>query len=440
MRRRSALLLALLAPATLAAQAGSPAGPVPVAALKARRDALTARMGNGIAILHSAFDRSIEGDYPQDSDYRENNNFFYLTGIESPGSYLVMVASDTAPDQAFLYIPPRNPAAERWTGFRLDNDSARALSGVDEVHAVDSARTLIGRQVNRARQTGGALYIMRGREAMRDTLVMGFVFGGFGPAITVKDLGAEVHALRLVKDADEIRRMRGTIDATIAAHRDAARALVPNLWEYQLEAVIEAAFRRNGAERVGFPSIVGSGPNSVTLHYDKNRRQMLSGDLVVVDIGAEWGYFSADVTRTYPVNGRWTPRQRAVYDLVLATQQAAIDSVRPGMTMMRLGQIASEYMRAHSGDLCGTEPCNRYYIHGLSHWLGMDVHDVGAYQTPFVPGMVLTVEPGIYIPEENLGVRIEDDILVTATGHENLSQGATRDPVEIERAMRAGRR
>ena len=234
--------------------------------------------------------------------------------------------------------------------------------------------------------------------------------------------------------------MRGTINATIEGQKDAARQMVPGMWEYQLEAIIEAAFHRNGAERVGFPSIVGSGPNSVTLHYDNSRRQMQAGDLVVVDIGAEWGYYSADVTRTYPVSGKYTPRQRAIYDLVRATQQAAIDSVRPGMTMMRLGQIASEYMRAHSGDLCGTEPCNRYYIHGLSHWLGMDVHDVGAYQTPFVPGMILTVEPGIYIPEENLGVRIEDDVLVTATGSEVLSAAAPRDPVEIERAMRAGRR
>jgi Xaa-Pro aminopeptidase len=437
MRRSLALLALLILPVTLAAQAGSPAGPVPVAALKARREALFARLGKGVAILRSAEERSIEGDYPQDSDYREGNDFFYLTGLEAPGSYLLLVASDTAADQAILYLPPRNPASERWTGAKLDSDTAKVWSGVDEVHSADSAQQLIRRAIGRARS--GTLYLARGERQGEDDFLRGLVFGGAGSSMTLKDLRTEVAALRLVKDADEIRRMRGTVGATIAAHQDAARTLVVGMWEYQLEANIEAAFHRNGAERVGFPSIVGSGPNSVTLHYDKSRRQMQSGDLVVVDIGAEWGYYSADVTRTYPVNGKWTPRQRAIYNLVLATQQAAIDSVRPGMTMMRLGQIARDYMKANSGTLCGEGDCTKYFIHGLSHWLGMDVHDVGAYATPFVAGMVLTVEPGIYIPEENLGVRIEDDILVTATGHENLSAGATRDAAEIERAMAAGR-
>ncbi len=436
MRRSLALALLVLAPLPLAAQAGSPAGPVPVATLQARRAALFARMGKGVAVLRSSEERSIESDYPQDSDYREDNHFFYLTGLESPDSYLVLVANDSTPDQAILYIPPRNPASERWTGVRLDNDSAKALAGVDEVHSADSAKTLIPRLVNRSKQQGGSLYIMRTAKQAEDEFLRGLIFGGFGAAVTVRDLGAELAGLRLVKDADEIRRMRGTINATIEGQRDAARQMAPGMWEYQLEAIIEAAFHRNGAERVGFPSIVGSGPNSVTLHYDKSRRQMQSGDLVVVDIGAEWGYYSADVTRTYPVNGRWTPRQRAVYDLVLATQQAAIDSVRPGVTIGRISQIAREYMKAHSGQVCGGEDCNKYFIHGLSHWLGMDVHDVGAYNTPFVAGMILTVEPGIYIPEENLGVRIEDDVLVTDAGHEVLSAAATRDPAEIERAVR----
>jgi Xaa-Pro aminopeptidase len=155
-----------------------------------------------------------------------------------------------------------------------------------------------------------------------------------------------------------------------------------------------------------------------------------------MDVGAEFGYYSADVTRTIPISGRFTPRQRALYDLVLGSQQAAMDSVRPGITIMQLQQIASRYMQAHSGDLCAPGPCNRYFIHGLSHWLGMDVHDVGDYNAKLAPGMVLTVEPGIYIPGEKLGIRIEDDILVTATGSENLSAGAPRKAEEVERLMR----
>jgi Xaa-Pro aminopeptidase len=435
MRRRIALLTLLALPAALSAQAGSPAGPVPVANLQARREALFARIGKGIVVLRSAEERSIEagGDHPQDSDYREDNDFFYLTGIESPESYLVLVANDTTPDLAILYIPPRNPQSEQWTGYKLSNDSATALSGITEVHSADSAESLIRRQFFRVR--GGTLFLKRSAKQGEDEYLRGLVFGQ-GASLTVKDIRPELAVLRQVKDADEIRRLRGAINATTEAQRDATANLKPTMWEYQLEAIIESAFRRNGAERVGFPSIVGSGPNSVTLHYDKSRRQMQAGDLVVVDIGAEWGYHSADVTRTYPVSGKYTPRQRQIYDLVLATQQAAIDSVRPGMTLMRLSAIARDYMKAHSGTLCGTaNDCTKYFIHGLSHWLGMDVHDVGNYQLPFAPGMVLTVEPGIYIPEENLGVRIEDDILVTATGHENLSEGAPRNAADIEKAM-----
>ena len=435
MRRSLSLLALLVVPSVVTAQVGSPAGPVPVATLQARRQALFARLGTGVAILRSGEEKSIETDHPQDSDYREDDDFFYLTGLEEPGSWLVLIASDSVPGQAILYLPPRNPGSEQWTGVKLGpSDSARALTGISEMHSADSAQQLIRRTVARTR--GGSLYIKRGEKEASDTFFRRLIFGGFGAAPVVKDIGPELAALRLVKDADEIRRMRGTINATIEAQRDAARTMVPGMWEYQLEAVIEAAFRRNGAERVSFPSIVGSGPNSVTLHYDKSRRQMQAGDLVVVDIGSEWGYYAADVTRTYPVSGKFTPRQRAIYDLVLATQQVGIDSVHPGMTIGRLNQIARDYMKAHSGTLCDGGDCNKFFIHGLSHWLGMDAHDVGAYNSPFVPGMILTVEPGIYLAAENLGVRIEDDVLVTATGHEVLSIGAPRDPVEIERAMR----
>jgi len=209
------------------------------------------------------------------------------------------------------------------------------------------------------------------------------------------------------------------------------------MYEYEIEAALEAAFRRNGADRVGYPSIVGSGPNSTTLHYDVNRRQTRDGDLVVVDAAAEWGQYTADVTRTFPVNGRFTPRQKAIYDLVLATQQAAFDSVRPGMTLRDLDGIARSYMRDHSGKLCGDRTCDAYFIHGLGHWLGMDVHDVGVPgRQRFEPGMVFTIEPGIYIPEEQLGVRIEDDVLMTPSGGEWLSAGAPRRTEDIERLMR----
>jgi Xaa-Pro aminopeptidase len=209
----------------------------------------------------------------------------------------------------------------------------------------------------------------------------------------------------------------------------------PGMFEYELEAVLEAGFRRRGADRLGYPSIVGSGFNGTTLHYAASRRQTQPGDLVVVDAAGEYAQYTADVTRTFPISGRFTPRQRAIYDLVLATQQAMMDSVRPGTTLGRLQAFGREFMRQHSGDLCAPRNCVDHFIHGSTHWIGMDVHDVGPYGVRLEPGMVFTIEPGIYLPDESLGVRIEDDVLVTPTGYELLSGAAPRRAEDIERLM-----
>jgi Xaa-Pro aminopeptidase len=429
-------LLALLVATPAAAQVGSPAGPIPVPLLAARREALARAIGTGVVILRSAEERSIEGDYPQDSDFRENNDFFYLTGLEAPGGWLALSARDSAIMETRLFLPARQPGSERWTGPKLGPDSvAVGLSGISDVHPADSVASLLGRLVRpmSSPARAGGIYILKNEAALEDPFLRRLILG----STTVRDVRPVMAQLRVVKDADEEARLRKAIGITAEAHREAMKAAAPGMWEYQLEAVIEYTFRRRGAERVGFPSIIGSGINSTTLHYDKSRRQTRAGDLVVMDIGAEYGYYSADVTRTIPISGKFTRRQRQIYDLVYATQQAAIDSTRPGITIARLSQIAQEYMRTHSGDLCGKEPCNRYYIHGLSHWLGMDVHDLGGpLSQPLRPGMVFTIEPGIYIPEEALGVRIEDDILVTDTGAEVLSAGAPRRSEDVERAMR----
>jgi Xaa-Pro aminopeptidase len=434
--RRIVLSLALASslPAILAAQAGSPAGPVPVDRLVARRGALLDRIGNGVAVLRSADEKSIEGDYPQDSDFRQDNDFFYLTGLETADSWLVLIASTTAADQVVLFIPARDSMEERWTGPKMGpGPEASAATGIQDVRASRSAREFI----RDALGTSKTLFLPRYRPP-HDSLVLKELglTDSLGRALTRRSLSGALGQLRQVKDADEIARLRRATEITTEGLREAMKGARPGMWEYELEALIEYTFRRRGAERVGFPTIVGTGINGTTLHYDKGRRQSEPGDLVVMDVGAEFGYYSADVTRTIPISGRFTPRQRALYDLVLGSQQAAIDSVRPGITIMQLQQIASRYMQAHSGDLCAPGPCNRYFIHGLSHWLGMDVHDVGDYNAKLAPGMVLTVEPGIYIPGEKLGIRIEDDILVTATGSENLSAGAPRKAEEVERLMR----
>lgn len=436
-------------PRATAGQAGSPAGPVPVENLKVRRAALLAKLGGGVAILRSASLRSIEGDYPQDSDYREKNDFFYLTGIEAPGAWLVLDAGAGTEKGAVLYLPPRDRSAEQWMGERLGpGPEAVALTGIADVRSAESAALEIGSLVRRAGADSRPVFTEFHPPA--SSACRGAVTRGAGCAPTLDALEADeslrpqalerlTAALRLVKDDDELRRLRRTIELTAEAHQAAAAVIEPGMYEYELEAVIEFTFRKGGAERVGFPSIVGSGPNSTVLHYDKSRRRMEAGDLVVVDIGSEWGYYSADITRTFPVSGTYTDRQRAIYGLVLGAQQAALDLVKPGATIADLTRAARAYIDEHSGDLCGGSSCNRYFIHGLSHWLGMDVHDVGDYRAPLAPGMVFTIEPGLYIPDEELGIRIEDDVLVTETGYELLSADAPRTAAAIERLITESR-
>ena len=401
--------------------------PVDTAAVALRRRALAARIGRGVALIPAAHERDVERDYVQDNDFRQTNTFFYLTELETQDAWLLIVAGGEAATTV-LFLPPRTPSQERWTGLRLGPDTTAArLSGIGRVLPTDS----LDRMLAALFRASGPIYAPLDVTTRDEPRLKELVFSGRD----VRNLRPLVDSMRLVKDGDEIARMRKAIDISAAGHVAAMQAARPGVWEYELEAVLEAAFRRNGADRLGYPSIVGSGPNSTTLHYDVNRRQTRDGDLVVVDAGAEWGQYTADVTRTFPVNGKFTPRQKAIYDLVLATQQTAFDSTRPGATVAQLNRIAREYLRAHSGTLCGAQSCDGYFIHGLGHWLGMDVHDVGDYATPLKPGMVLTLEPGIYLPAESLGVRIEDDVLVTATGAEWLSAKAPKTTVEIERLM-----
>jgi Xaa-Pro aminopeptidase len=399
-------VLGAVTPAPAAAQAGSPAGPVPVERLIERREALLDRIGSGVAVVRSGKPRSLERDFPQDSDYREDNDFFYLTGLEAPGGSLVLIGRQKGPDSTILYLPERESATEQWTGSTLGPGAeASRLSGVGEVRDASRADTEIER-VGSARERP-----------------------------PVRDAAEEVAAVRQIKDPEEIRRLREAVAITGEGLRAAMRAARPGMYEYELEALLEHEFKRRGAERLGFPSIVGSGPNATILHYDENRRATRPGELIVMDVGAEYGYYTADITRTIPVSGRFDPRQRRLYQLVLGAQQAAIDAVRPGTDFATLNRIAREYMRGHSGNLCGGTGCDRYFVHGLSHWLGMNVHDVGSFARRLEPGMVFTIEPGIYLPDEGLGIRIEDDILVTGTGGEVLSSGIPRTVEDVEAAM-----
>ncbi len=408
---------------------------IPAKVLEGRRAALFDLLEPGIVLIRSADPRDFF-EHPQDTDFRQNNNFYYLTGLEEPNSWLVMFKPEAGPGKAVLYLPERNPMSESWTGPRLGpGEEAVRRTGIKEVRPVTEFEEEVVTRLRSgwALQEYRWLYLQMGEETAQ---TQEFVELALESMRTISDVGALLAELRVVKDSVELARLRRAIDITAEAQREAMKAIRPGMYEYQLEAVVEYVFHSLGAERVGYPSIVGSGPNSVILHHDKNRRRMEEGDLVVVDVGAEYGYYTADVTRTFPVSGKFTERQRAIYELVLATQKTVIDSIRPGIRVAQLEQIARRHMREHSDALCGDATCDRYFRHGLGHWIGMDVHDVGGYGRPLEPGMVLTIEPGIYLADESLGVRIEDDVLVTEDGHEVLSAHAPKGVEEIEALMK----
>ncbi len=431
--------LLLVTPIPAAAQAGSPAGPVPVANLTARRQALISGIKSGVAIIRGAEEIPSEppdSKYPQATAFRQDNDFFYLTGLETPDSWLIVIAADSIRGEVHLFLPPRDPQAEQWTGPQLSpGPEAAAATGIPggSIHSADSVQSFV-RALMRQRGGGGPASVWFRRSAWDTESEMIRTLALDTPRVASMDLLPVLASLRMAKDDDEVRRMTRAVEISAAGHVAAMKFAKPGVYEYQIEAVAEQTFRSLGAERLGYPSIVGSGINSTILHYDQNRRQTQAGDLIVMDMGAEFGYHTADVTRTIPVSGKFTPRQKAIYELVLGAQQAAIDAVKPGLTLGSLDGIARKYITDHSGDLCGSGGCARYFIHSLSHWLGMDVHDLG--RGPLVVGAVFTIEPGIYLPEEALGVRIEDDILVTATGAVILSKGAPRTVVEIERLMK----
>jgi len=243
----------------------------------------------------------------------------------------------------------------------------------------------------------------------------------------------------MVKDEEELARLRRAAELSALGAAEGMRSAGPGLGEADVQAVIEAEFQAGGAPETSFPSIVASGSNALELHYNDNVSTLVDGELLLTDVGAEYAGYAGDVTRTYPINGTFTDRQRDLYELVLSTQEAAIDSVRPGVTIEDLNRIAREHMADNSGDLCGEETCEVFFVHGLSHHLGLDVHDPGLPNLPLAPGMVLTVEPGIYIPDEGIGIRIEDDVLVTANGREVLSTAAPKSVSAVEAEMANGR-
>jgi Xaa-Pro aminopeptidase len=386
-----------------------------------------------------------ETDEPEDARFRQSNYFAYLTGVDSPGASLILLPDE---GKETLYMPPRNKRMEAWTGPKIGpGPEGVAATGFDRVEPSRSFQSDLLAAIGEAERGPTPVYVLMPYSRVEPHGPAGALsklLREKAPSAKLKDVSAILGELRKVKSESEIALLRKAIALTGDAQAAAIKLLGPGVPEYRIEGAILGAFIGGGGMRAGFPSIVGSGLNSTVLHYNANRRTMQDGDLVVIDIGAEYFYYTADITRTYPVNGKFTPRQREIYQLVLDAQTAAAREFKVGVTtLMFQGRIATGVMRKsplRAKDENGVEhSLDHFFIHGLGHYLGMDVHDVGNGMKPMQPGEVFTIEPGIYIPSEGFGVRIEDDYLVTKDGLEKLSKDIPSDPDEIERLIAQSR-
>ena len=426
---------------------------------EARRKRLMSEMGERtVAIVPSA--PTAIRNHDVEHEYRQESDLFYLTGLDEP--YSVLILSNVHPDhEVVLFVRPRDPERETWDGPRTGVDGAVADFGADVAfeskeldaklpeYLMDAERVIyrLGRHADLDARVIAALDLVRRRQR-----------GGKDFPTELHDPTKLLHQHRLVKDAHELDTMRRAAAITRQAHLAAMRVAKPGAYEHEVEAEILRVFRAGGCERPAYGSIVGSGPNATILHHRKNDRRMSAGELLLIDAGCELEYYASDVTRTFPVDGRFTPEQRAVYELVLSAQEACVEAVRPGTTLEAIHQLAVRTLAAGMIELGLIEgPLDkaieekrheRFYMHRTSHWLGMDVHDVGSYfrhgePTVLAPGMVLTVEPGLYVAQKadvdpkwrGIGVRIEDDVLVTPSGHENLTAAIPKRPDELERIL-----
>ena len=432
---------------------------IPPATFARRRRTLMERMGPGsIALLPAASQapRNRDVHYP----FRQDSDFYYLTGFPEPEAIAVLVPGG---EQEFLlFCRERDPLMETWHGRRAGPEGAMARYGVDNAHPISQLDTLLpGLLENRER-----VFYAIGHNPTFDQRVMewlnqvrGKARTGVRAPVTFVALEHLLHAMRLRKEPDEIAVMRESARIAASAHQRAMQACRPGMMEYELEAEILHTFLRNGAGW-SYPSIVGGGDNSCILHYTENNAPLRNGDIVLIDAGAELDGYASDITRSFPVNGCFSAEQRALYEVVLAAQRAAIAEVRPGQPFnaphdaavrtLTEGLVALGLLQGDVDELIAQEGYKPFYMHRTGHWLGMDVHDVGDYKVgddwrPFEPGMVTTIEPGLYIAagsagvEERwwrIGIRIEDDVLVTTEGHEVLTVAAPKAIDAIEALMR----
>ena len=428
-----------------------------------RREQLMSKIGTGTAVFRSApvavMHNNVEYAFRQDSD------FLYLTGFKEPEAVAVL-APHHSEHRFVLFVQPKEREKEIWTGYRCGVEGAKELFGADEAYPIAELDEKLPQYLEKADR----IYYHLGRDrAFNETvlkhwqrLMATYPKRGTGP-IAIEDTGPTLHSMRQVKSQAELELMRIAAAISVEAHNYAQEITEPGRYEYEIQAEMERLFRLRGGIGPAYPSIVASGSNACVLHYIENNRQMQDNELLLIDAGCAYGYYNADITRTFPVGGKFTSEQKDLYEIVLSAQSSAIAQVQPGNpynsihdTAVRViteGLVELGILKGEIDKLIEEEKYKPFYMHRTGHWLGLDVHDVGVYQHGesaqiLQPGQVLTVEPGLYIvpdtkPAEDqpeidprwsgIGIRIEDDVLVTATGHEVLTAGVPKAIQELER-------
>ncbi|EHC15909.1 Xaa-Pro aminopeptidase [Fischerella thermalis] len=429
---------------------------------KQRREALMAKIGNGTAIFRSAPTAVMHNDV--EYNFRQDSDFFYLTGFNEPQA--VAILAPHHPEHRFvLFVQPKDREQEIWSGYRCGVEAAKEIYGADEAYPIAELDEKLPQYLEKADR----IYYRLGRDrAFNDKilnhwqrLMRTYPKRGTGP-IAIEDTSPILHSMRLIKSQAELELMRKAADIAVEAHNHAMQFTAPGLYEYEVQAEIEHIFRKRGAMGPAYPSIVASGVNACVLHYVENNRQMQDKELLLIDAGCAYAYYNSDITRTFPVGGKFTPEQKILYEIVLAAQKQAIAQVQPGnpynlfhdtaVRVLTEGLVEIGILKGEIDKLIEEEKYKPFYMHRTGHWLGLDVHDVGVYQhgdNPQIlqPGQVVTVEPGLYIvpdtkPAEDqpeidqrwvgIGIRIEDDVLVTPTGNEVLTAGVPKEVEDLE--------
>jgi Xaa-Pro aminopeptidase len=417
----------------------------PNADYRARRVVLAKKLNGGVVVLFAA----TESEGPEAIyGFRQDNDFFYLTGWAEPGAAVVIAAAVEAKDQMparpyteILFLPARNRTQERWTGPKLgaNDPKAASMTGFDQVAPLEEMHDRLLKMAPQTRAVYTAL--AEAPESTPSTAPLEWLkrSNAFPSYAVFLNAGDAIAELRRHKNAGEIERIRHATEASMAGQRAAMQGMRPGLYEYQIAALMQYKFQDGGCERPAYAPIVGAGIDSTVLHYSENSRRIEDGDVVLMDVAGEYAMYASDITRTVPANGHFTARQREIYDIVLGAQRAAMQAVVAGKSTLggdgpeSLYRVAYDYIDSHGKDLHGAR-LGKYFIHGLGHRVGLEVHDVGT--GPLEPGDVFTVEPGIYLPEEKLGVRIEDIVMLDERGKlVNLTAGLPHTAEEVESAM-----